>query len=122
LKIYENATQQFLSGAVINLLKNNVYVFTCSAYSNPDVSLILYDTNTNKLLSTQNNTISSLNCDSYGKGCTSNISVSLDFGNIQFENLTSVTCESKSLNPNISLTANSNQRVVVSPTSILKNV
>jgi hypothetical protein len=118
LNIFENATQQFVSGTLISLLKDNLYIFQCSAYSNPGVSLSLYDTNTKKLLSLSNNTISSLNCNSYGIGCTANISVSLLIVENQYENLTSVTCEAKSLNSNISNSANLTQKVIVPPKSI----
>ena len=117
LNIFENATQQYVSGALISLLKDNLYIFECSAYSNPGVSLSLYDTNTNTLLSLQNNTISSQNCNSYGVGCTTNISVSLQIVKNQYDNLTSVICVSTSLNANISLSANLSQRVIVPPKS-----
>jgi hypothetical protein len=117
LNIFENATQQYVSGTVISLLKDTLYIIECSAYSNPGVSLSLYDTNTNTLLSFPNNTISSQNCNSYGVGCTTNISVSLQIVNNQYDNLTSVTCVSTSLNGNISLSANMSQSVIVPPKS-----
>ena len=117
LNIFENATQQYISGPLISLLKDNLYIFECSAYSNPGVSLSLYDTNTNKILSLPNNTISSRNCNSYGVGCTINISVSLHIAKNQYDNLTSVTCVTTSLNANISLSANLSQRVIVPPKS-----
>ena len=117
LNIMGNLVQSYLSGAIINILKNNLYIFTCSAYSNPGVSLTLYDTNTRKVLSLPNNTASTLNCNSFGIGCTTNITVSLDFTNSQLYNLTSVTCEAKSLNVNIYLSTNLTQFLIVSPTS-----
>ena len=120
LNIFENATQQYISGPLISLLKDNLYIFECSAYSNPGVSLSLYDTNTNTLLSLPNNTISSRNCNSHGVGCTTNISVSLHIAKNQYDNLTSVTCVSTSLNANISLSANLSQLVMVSQKSKTK--
>jgi hypothetical protein len=118
LNIFENATQQSLSGTIINLLKNNIYVFECSAFSNPGVSLFLYDTNTNKLLSDSYNTISSLKCNSYGIGCAAKNSVSIETFSTQFDNMTSITCMSKSLNSNVSLSANLTQSLTISKTSI----
>ena len=117
LNIFENATQQYVTGTLISLLKDNLYIFECSAYSNPGVSLSLYDTNTNNLLSLTNNTISSQNCNSYGIGCTTNISVSLQIVKNQYDNLTSVICVATSLNANISLAANLSQLVMVSQKS-----
>ncbi len=117
LNIFENATQQYVSGTLISLLKDSLYVIECSAYSNPGVSLSLYDKNTNAILSLPNNTISSRNCNSYGVGCTTNISVSLQIAKNQYDNLTSVTCVSTSLNANISLSANLSQKVIVPPQS-----
>ena len=121
LNIFENATQQYLSGGVITLLKDNLYIFTCSAYSNPGVSLSLYDTTTSSnklLLSYSNNTISSLNCNAYGVGCMANITVSIEIVKNQFDNMTSVTCEATSLNSNISLSTNLTQSVIVPQKSI----
>ncbi len=120
LNIFEDATQQYISGTLISLLKDSLYVIECSAYSNPGVSLSLYDTNTNTLLSLPNNTISSQNCNSYGVGCTTNISVSLQIVKNQYDNLTSVTCVSTSLNANISLSGNLSQLVMVSQKSKTK--
>ncbi len=117
LNIFENATQQYVLGTLISLLKDSLYVIECSAYSNPGVSLSLYDTNTNTLLSLPNNTISSRICNSYGVGCTTNISVSLHIVKNQYDNLTSLTCVSTSLNENISLSANLSQKVIVPPKS-----
>ena len=117
LNILENATQEYLSGTLISLLKDNLYIFTCSVYSNPGVSLSIYDTNTRSVLSLSNNTISSLNCGSYGIGCSANISVSLEIVKNQYENLTSVTCEATSLNPSVPLSANLSQNVIVPPKS-----
>jgi len=118
LTIFENSTQQFLTGAIISLLKDNLYIFTCSANSNPGVSLSLFDTNTKKVLSMQNNTIASLYCNTNGIGCSANIYVSLDIVKNQFDNMTSVTCEAKSLNSNISLSANLSQSLFVQSKSI----
>ena len=120
LNIFENATQQYISGTLISLLEDNFYIFECSAYSNPGVSLSLYDTNTNAILSLPNNTISSQNCNSYEVGCTTNISVSLHIVKNQYDNLTTVTCVSTSLNENISLSANLSQLVMVSQKSKTK--
>jgi hypothetical protein len=117
LKILENSTQQYLLGPIISLLKDNLYIFECSAFSNPGVSLSLYDTNTNAILSLPNNTISSQNCNSYGIACTTNISVSLHIVKNQYDNLTSVICVATSLNENISLAANLSQLVMVSQKS-----
>ena len=121
LNIFENATQQYLSGGVISLLEDNLYIFTCSAYSNPGVSLSLYDTTTSSnkiLLSYSNSTISSLTCNSYGVGCMANITVSLEIVKNQFDNMTSVTCEAISLNSNIYLSTNLTQSVIVPQKSI----
>jgi hypothetical protein len=122
LNIFENATQQYISGNLISLLKDSLFIFECSAYSNPGVSLSLYDTNTNSLLSLPNNTISSRNCNSHGVGCTTNISVSLHIVKNQYDNLISVTCVSTSLNENISLSANLSQLVMVSQKSKTKKI
>jgi glycerol uptake facilitator-like aquaporin len=118
MTIFENATQQYVTGTLISLLKDNLYIFNCSAHSNPGVSLSLYDTTTNNLLSLQNNTISYRNCVSYGFGCTANILVSLQIDKNHFNNLTSVTCLAKSLVENVSLSANLSQSVIVPPESI----
>jgi len=122
LNIYDNnGTGQSLTGDIIGLLKNNLYVFQCSAYSNPGVSLSLYNKDTKKYLSNKNNTISSLACNSYGIGCTAIISVTLDFTNSQFSNMTSVTCLATSLNStNEYLTANLTQNIAVLQTGALK--
>jgi hypothetical protein len=113
LNIFDNTTQQYLSGTVIKLLKNHNHVVECSAYSYPAVNLSIYNTNTKKVLSLPNNTISSLSCNSYS--CTSNISVSLVLATGQFDNLTSVTCLATSLNSTsyLSLSANLTQNVAV---------
>ena len=112
----------FVLKAFLKTFKNNLYVFECSAYSNPGVSLSLYNTNTNKLLSFQNNTISFVNCNSNGIGCTTNISVSLIFTNSLYDNMTSVQCVSTSLNfTNIKLSTNITQNVAILQSSILKN-
>ncbi len=103
-----------MTGEIISLIKSNTYYFTCSAYSNPAVNLSLYNTNTKKSLTTQNNTNSSINCNLHGIGCTTYILVSLDY--TQFYNLTSVTCLATSLNS----TANLTQKVTVLQTGILK--
>jgi len=114
--IAENGGQQLLSEPIINLVKNNLYVLTCSAFANPGVSLIIYDTNTKKSLSTSNNTISSSSCNSHGGGCSANISIQLELATSQYDNLTSVTCEATSINPSISLTEVTSKIVVISPT------
>ena len=116
LKIYEVATQQFLSGEVIHLSSDSVYLFLCTAISGFPVSLNLIGKTSNTVLYLSNN---SYYMNTYWNtyGYSTNMTFSLDFSNNQFENLTSVTCAANSATIfyyyNVSLEGNITQNVVV---------
>ncbi len=116
LKIYEVATQQYLSGEVIHLSTDSVYLFWCTAWSSPPVNLNLIGKTSEKVLYLSNNS-NFMNWNWYTNGYFTNATFSLDFSNNQFENLTSVTCAVNSSTffyyYNVSLEGNITQNVVV---------
>jgi hypothetical protein len=118
LKIYEVATQQYLSGDVIHLSTDSVYLLMCSTLSSPPVQLNIIGETSNKVLFVSNNS-SNMNMYWYTYGFFTNMTVSLDFSNNQYENLTSVTCATNSsicsyCYYNVFLEGNITQNVVVS--------
>lgn len=53
-----------------------------------------------------------MNCYPYG-GCTSNLTVNLTISGNQYDSMTSITCSTTSLNPQVSLSESISQDVVV---------
>jgi hypothetical protein len=116
LKIYEVATQQYLSGEVIHLSTDSVYLFWCTALSSPPVNLNLIGKTSKEVLYLSNIT-NFMSTYWYTYGYFTNMTFSLDFSNNQFENLTSVTCAVNSATAfyyfNVSLEGNITQNVFV---------
>jgi hypothetical protein len=105
----------------IELLYNQSYSITCSSVgSKPDVTLILFDTNTNVSLSNGQNNITSGSCDQNTQLCNQILQIvfSYDSTNNFFDQMTSITCFAESKQPDLyplSRSISRNVNVVLPP-------
>ena len=93
---------------------NRTYQFACSAInSKPDVSLVLYDTNSMKSLSTGLNSATLDTCDSILRLCTVILQVNFQFQDNTFDNMTSLTCSANSSDPDVPSYTNTSRNVKI---------
>ena len=88
----------------IELLYNQSYTISCSSVgSKPDVSLSMFDTNTNLSLSNGQNNITTGSCDPNTLLCNQILQIvfSYDSTNNLFDQMTSITCLAESKQPDL---------------------
>ena len=102
------------------IIKNNdTYFFYCYTYSNPCVNLTMYDTNSMMTLSNYSYNYYDWINNKYYSSVYFNIRFSDD--DSTFDNMKSITCAARSLNPRVNLTSSIFGNLVVLK-SISKNV
>ena len=107
---------QIQSADTINLINSSslTYKIACTAVaSKPDVDLILVDTYTQISLSNGMNNKSSGSCDTNDL-CTKVLQVDFQFSDSQFYNMSSLTCITRSNNPQVNLTTSIARNVIIS--------
>lgn len=99
----------------ISLIVSNItaYKIACSAVnSKPDVDLSIYDTNTLLPLSNGLNNKSTGFCDANNL-CTSVLEVDFQVYDSRFYNMTSLTCATRSKNPQVDLSVSTQRNISV---------
>ena len=103
------------SNKTITLIKNSAQqtyqIYCSSSYSNPDVNLTLYDTNSLISLSSSSNSFIQKSCNF--SLCQNILKVDFQFKDDRFNNMTSFTCAANSINPQVPLVSTISQNVSV---------
>lgn len=112
------------SNDTISLSSNQTYKFVCTAINaKPDVDLSLYDSNSLLPLSNGANNKSTGFCDANNL-CSKILQVDFQFVDPRFNNMSSLTCQANSNNPQVNLTTSIQRNVEIksqAPVSLTTN-